>query len=47
MATIRKKRDKWAVSIRRSFHKPLFKSFASKQDDENIGGLAYLLNTNK
>jgi len=34
MATIRKKRDKWAVSIRRSFHKPLFKSFASKQDAE-------------
>ena len=34
MATIRKKRGKWAVSIRRSFHKPLFKSFASKQDAE-------------
>jgi len=35
MATIRKKRDKWAVSIRRSFHKPLFKSFASKQEAEH------------
>ena len=34
MATIRKKRNKWAVSIRRSFHQPLFKSFASKQDAE-------------
>ena len=36
MATIRKKRDKWAVSIRRSFHKPLFKSFVSKQDAQFV-----------
>jgi len=38
MATIRKKRDKWAVSIRRSFHKPLFKSFASNKM-RNVGRL--------
>ena len=32
MATIYKKRGKWLVQIRRSFHKPIFKSFISKQD---------------
>jgi integrase len=32
MATIYKKRGKWLVQIRRSFHKPIFKSFISKYD---------------
>lgn len=32
MATIRKKRDKWCVEIRRTFHKPIYKSFISKYD---------------
>ena len=32
MATIRKKRDKWCVEIRRSFHKHISKTFMSKQD---------------
>tara|TARA_R100001591_G_scaffold24072_1_gene33949 strand:+ start:95 stop:1081 length:987 start_codon:yes stop_codon:yes gene_type:complete len=32
MATIRKKRDKWCVEIRRSFHKHISKTFKSKQD---------------
>ena len=32
MATIRKKRDKWCVEIRRSFHKHISKTFISKQD---------------
>ena len=30
MATIRKKRDKWCVEIRRSFHKHISKTFISK-----------------
>ena len=32
MATIRKKREKWCVEIRRSFHKHLSKTFITKQD---------------
>jgi len=32
MATIVKKRGKWFVQIRRSFHKPIYKTFVSKQD---------------
>jgi len=32
VATIRKKREKWCVEIRRSFHKHLSKSFITKQD---------------
>ena len=32
MATISKKRGKWYVQIRRSFHKPIYKAFISKQD---------------
>ena len=32
MATIRKKRNKWCVEIRRSFHKPIYKSFIGKYD---------------
>ena len=32
MATIYKKRGKWGVKIRRSFHKPINKTFISKQD---------------
>ena len=32
MATIYKKNGKWGVKIRRSFHKPLNKTFISKQD---------------
>ena len=32
MATIYKKRGKWCVWIRRSFHKPIYKSFIAKQD---------------
>ena len=32
MATIYKKRGKWLVQIRRSSHKPIFKSFISKYD---------------
>jgi integrase len=32
MATIYKKRGKWLVQIRRSFHKPIYKSFISKYD---------------
>ena len=32
MATIIKKRGKWFVQIRRSFHKPIYKTLASKLD---------------
>ena len=32
MATIRKKAGKWQGLIRRSFHKPISKTFISKQD---------------
>ena len=32
MATISKKFGKWYVQIRRSFHKPIYKSFIAKQD---------------
>ena len=32
MATIVKKRGKWFVQIRRSFHKPIYKTFLSKID---------------
>jgi hypothetical protein len=32
MATIRKKEGKWQSMIRRSFHKPIYKTFISKQD---------------
>jgi len=32
MATITKKSDKWYVQIRRSFHKPIYKSFIVKAD---------------
>lgn len=32
MATIRKKRNSWCVEIRRTFHKPIYKSFIAKQD---------------
>ena len=32
MASITRKRGKWLVSIRRSFHKPIYKSFIAKQD---------------
>tara|TARA_R100001086_G_scaffold198494_1_gene114828 strand:+ start:327 stop:1307 length:981 start_codon:yes stop_codon:yes gene_type:complete len=32
MATITKNKDKWYVQIRRSFHKPIYKSFIAKAD---------------
>ena len=32
MATISKNKNKWYVQIRRSFHKPIYKSFISKYD---------------
>ena len=32
MATIVKKKGKWFVQIRRSFHKPIYKTFAAKSD---------------
>ena len=32
MAIITKKKDKWYVQIRRSFHKPIYKSFIAKAD---------------
>jgi len=32
MATITKKKCKWFVQIRRSFHKPIYKTFSAKQD---------------
>ena len=32
MATIRTKNGNWHVEIRRSFHKPIYKSFKTKQD---------------
>ena len=32
MASLYKKRGKWGVWIRRSFHKPIHKTFISKQD---------------
>ena len=32
MATISKKFGKWYVQIRRSFHKPIYKSFIAKPD---------------
>ena len=32
MATITKKKDKWYVQIRRSFHKPIYNSFIAKAD---------------
>ena len=32
MATITKKKDKWYVQIRRSFHKPIYKMFSAKAD---------------
>ena len=32
MATITKKNNKWYVQIRRSFHKPIYKSFIAKAD---------------
>jgi len=37
MATILKKFGKWQVSIRRSFHKPIYKTFISKQDAQRWG----------
>ena len=37
MATILKKFGKWQVSIRRSFHKPLYKTFITKQDAQRWG----------
>ena len=37
MATILKKFGKWQVSIRRSFHKPLYKTFIIKQDAQRWG----------
>ena len=53
MATIRKKRDKWCVEIRllleemeadnKRLEEQRKKIFEKKQNDENIGGLAYLL----
>ena len=32
MATISKKFGKWYVQIRRSFHKPIYKTFSAKAD---------------
>ena len=32
MANIRKRFGKWQCQIRRTFHKPIIKTFASKQD---------------
>ena len=32
MATITKKKGKWFVQIRRSFHKPIYKTFSAKPD---------------
>ena len=32
MATITKKKGKWYVQIRRSFHKPIYKMFSAKAD---------------
>ena len=32
MATIYKKSGKWLVQIRKSYHKPIYKSFISKYD---------------
>ena len=32
MATIFKKKGKWFVQIRRSFHKPIYKTFVAKPD---------------
>ena len=32
MATITKKKGKWFVQIRRSFHKPIYKTFVAKPD---------------
>ena len=32
MATIFKKKGKWYVQIRRSFHKPIYKSFIAKPE---------------
>ena len=32
MASINKRSGKWPVSIRRSFHKPMYKVFVSKYD---------------
>ena len=32
MANISKKYGKWYVQIRRTFHKPIYKSFIAKQD---------------
>ena len=32
MATITKKKGKWFVQIRRSFHKPIYKTFSAKAD---------------
>ena len=32
MTTITKKKDKWYVQIRRSFHKPIYKMFTAKSD---------------
>tara|TARA_B100000780_G_scaffold188012_1_gene132126 strand:+ start:877 stop:1029 length:153 start_codon:yes stop_codon:yes gene_type:complete len=37
MATIRKKAGKWQGLIRRSFHKPISKTFISKQDAHRWG----------
>ena len=34
MATTTKKKDKWYVQIRRSFHKPIYKSFIAKSYDQ-------------
>ena len=36
MATIRKKREKWCVEIRRSFHKHISKTFTTKQESKNV-----------
>ena len=32
MATISKKKGKWHVQIRRSFHKSIYKTFSAKSD---------------
>ena len=32
MATIRKRRGKYSVSIRRLFHKPIYKTFSKHED---------------
>ena len=37
MANIRKRFGKWQCQIRRSFHKPLIRTFASKQDAQRWG----------